>query len=373
MKTFLVVLALLLPGLNWGSYLKTENQTKPKVQIALLLDTSNSMDGLIAQAKTQLWKIVNEMATARYNGQAPDLEIALYEYGNDGLQAAEGFIRLVAPLTTDLDLISQELFALKTYGGEEYCGQVIGKSVQQLTWSKSTTDLKMIFIAGNEPFTQGNIDYKTTCKNAATKGIVVNTIFCGSNAEGVNTFWKDGAERADGKYINIDQDQTVAEIETPFDDSIIKLNSRLNSTYIGYGKKAEEMEMRQVAQDANAASYSKSVSVNRAVTKSTSNYQNSNWDLVDAAKDKSVKLEELKKEDLPEEMQKMTKEEQKIYLDKKLKERETIQKQIKETNAKREKYISEQQKQNPQESTLDAAMIKIVRDQAQKKNYTFTK
>ena len=33
--------------------------------LALLLDTSNSMDGLIDQAKSQLWKIVNELAAAK--------------------------------------------------------------------------------------------------------------------------------------------------------------------------------------------------------------------------------------------------------------------------------------------------------------------
>jgi hypothetical protein len=33
---------------------------RPTVQIAILLDTSNSMDGLIGQAKTQLWNVVNE-------------------------------------------------------------------------------------------------------------------------------------------------------------------------------------------------------------------------------------------------------------------------------------------------------------------------
>jgi hypothetical protein len=31
-----------------------------RVQIALLLDTSNSMDGLIDQARSQLWRVVNE-------------------------------------------------------------------------------------------------------------------------------------------------------------------------------------------------------------------------------------------------------------------------------------------------------------------------
>ena len=40
---------------------------KPKnniVKIALLLDTSNSMDGLINQAKAQLWDIVNKFSHA---------------------------------------------------------------------------------------------------------------------------------------------------------------------------------------------------------------------------------------------------------------------------------------------------------------------
>ena len=35
------------------------------IMLALLLDTSNSMDGLIDQAKSQLWKIVNELAAAK--------------------------------------------------------------------------------------------------------------------------------------------------------------------------------------------------------------------------------------------------------------------------------------------------------------------
>jgi len=37
---------------------KRKRGKAPTVQLALLLDTSNSMDGLIDQAKTQLWKIV---------------------------------------------------------------------------------------------------------------------------------------------------------------------------------------------------------------------------------------------------------------------------------------------------------------------------
>lgn len=62
---------------------KKDNTTK--IQVALLLDTSSSMDGLIEQTKSRLWNIVNTLTTLKYNGKAPQIEIALYEYGNSGI------------------------------------------------------------------------------------------------------------------------------------------------------------------------------------------------------------------------------------------------------------------------------------------------
>lgn len=102
-----------------------------KIQVALLLDTSNSMDGLIDQAKSRLWNIVNTLTTLKYNGKAPEIEIALYEYGNDGIRD-ENYIRQVTPLTQDLDLVSEKLFALRTNGGSEYCGAVIRDAAANL-------------------------------------------------------------------------------------------------------------------------------------------------------------------------------------------------------------------------------------------------
>jgi hypothetical protein len=34
--------------------------SKRKIQLVILFDTSNSMDGLLEQAKSRLWEIVNE-------------------------------------------------------------------------------------------------------------------------------------------------------------------------------------------------------------------------------------------------------------------------------------------------------------------------
>ena len=129
-------------------------------------------------------------------------------------------MRLILPLTDDLDRVSEELFALKTNGGDEYCGWVIRDAVNRLEWSRSRDVYKAIFIAGNEPFTQGSVDFHASCKAAIERGIVVNTIFCGANAEGRQTGWKDGAILADGRYMSIDQNQKVVEIPTPQDAEI---------------------------------------------------------------------------------------------------------------------------------------------------------
>ena len=80
-------------------------EKKNSIKVALLLDTSNSMDGLINQAKTQLWEIVNELSYAKCENQDPDLLIALYEYGNDNLSSNEGYIRQVIGFSSDLDEI----------------------------------------------------------------------------------------------------------------------------------------------------------------------------------------------------------------------------------------------------------------------------
>jgi len=340
------------------------------VQLAILLDTSNSMDGLIDQAKSQLWKIVNEMSRSKKDGETISLYVALYEYGNDNLSPEEGYIRLISPLTNDLDKISEELFNLQTNGGSEYCGTVISEAVKDLKWTKDTQELKLIFIAGNEPFTQGNIDYKIACKDAISKGIIINTIFCGDYDEGIQTNWKDGADLSDGSYININQDEQIVHIDTPYDDELVELGQKLNETYIAYGYYGDEYKKRQEEQDLNAGNQAPEVLVERTVTKGSGQYKNESWDLVDADKEGNVKIEDLKEAELPEEMKDMTIEERKEYVEEKAKLREEIQTKINKVDKLRREYIADQLVKE-QDNTLDAAMLKIIRKQAAEKNYEF--
>lgn len=340
-------------------------ETGQKIMLALLLDTSNSMDGLIEQAKSQLWKIVNELAAAKCaDGARPSIKIALYEYGNDNLSPDEGYVRQVNGLTDDLDLISEKLFALTTNGGEEYCGKVIQTSLHQLAWSESAADLKLIFIAGNEPFTQGPVSFRQSCTRAKEKGVVINTIFCGSFGEGTQTDWQTGATITGGTYMSIEQNQKTVYIPSPYDEKIDALNDRLNNTYVYYGSSGKTKKEAQIAQDKNAERYGQSNKAERAISKSTHAYKNSGWDLVDATKDDSKAIEKAKTEELPEEMKGMSVEQRKSYIKQKSSERQQIQAEIQELSKKRQEYITAQAKQGSEASMLDAAMIQAIKKQA---------
>ncbi|XLS29841.1 vWA domain-containing protein [Flavobacteriaceae bacterium M23B6Z8] len=343
-----------------------------KIQVALLLDTSNSMDGLINQAKAQLWDIVNELSYARCEHVAPVLEIALYEYGNDRLSSQEGYIKQVIGFTSDLDDISEKLFSLTTNGGEEFCGQVIKKALKQLEWSKDKEALRLLFIAGNEPFTQGPVNYVDSSTDAKEKDVIVNTIFCGNYDQGIQGKWKDGAIRTNGDYMAIDHNRAIVQIVTPYDDEILILNKKLNKTYIPYGKRGEYKMSMQAEQDMNAGSINEEIKLKRAVSKSSSLYKNSTWDLVDAAEEDDFEFSSLKDEELPEALKGKTKAEIKSYVATKTKERKAVQSKIQELNKKRTAYIAKKNAE-PGKTGLENAMVSAIKKQAARKNYVWKK
>ena len=348
----------------------TENLAETKIQVALLLDTSSSMDGLIDQAKSRLWNIVNTMTTLRYDGKKPIIEISLYEYGNDGLSADGGYIRQVTPLTSDLDLLSEKLFALRTNGGSEFCGQVIQTSTNELKWDNNQNSMKLIYIAGNEPFTQGSVNYVEAISDAVKKGIYVNTIHCGDDYSGQSGMWKDGADKGNGEYFFIDHNQKVIYIPTPYDVRIDDCNTRLNNTYIYYGAQGGKMKARQETQDMMAAEMSEENKVTRAAAKANYTYSNSTWDLVDAVELENTSLKDIDKSTLPEKYRNMTDAELKIEVEKMTTERKKIQKEILELNTEREKFIqAELAKRGETDSDLGVAITHAVLKFAKAKGY----
>jgi len=341
-----------------------------KIQVALILDTSNSMDGLIEQAKSQLWTIVNHISRLKFESETPKIEISLYEYGNDLIPYKDEFVRKLTNLTTELDSVSECLFALNTNGGEEFCGAVINQSLSQLEWKNDKSSYKVIFIAGNEPFDQGTTPFSTSCDLASEKDVYVNTIFCGDSEEGIRTHWKDGASNGNGIYMSISQDEQTTYVSTPYDDSIVDLNDSLNGTYMYYGSLGNTKYDNITTQDNNAVSYSVANSVERTVTKTSSAYLNTSWDLVDASKQEGFDLKEIEKSSLPEHLQSFTQEKLNKTIEFNASNRIQFQEKIKELNEKRLDYIAKvNENENP--DGLENAIVQAIIAQASSKGFTY--
>lgn len=344
-------------------------QSQP-VDLVICLDTSNSMDGLIASAKQKLWDVVNNLAQAK---PTPDLRVALYSFGNDTYDPKVGWVRLETDLTRDLDEVSKKLFGLTTNGGTEYVGRVSRDALKDVKWSADAEALRIIFVCGNEGAEQDpEVKLDVLAKSAKEKGVVINTIYCGPSGDQIAPGWFAFAKSAGGKGLNIDQEQIRREVQvkSPFDGKILELNKKLNGTYIAYGNaKARGLAVeKQLAQDSNAAGAAPNAIQSRIQAKAGALYRNSTWDLCDrCTMDPKFDITTLKPEELPEELRKLKPEELKALVDKTIAERAALQKEIRELGEKRGAFVKEELSKMPKtdlDKAFGTAMTKALREQA---------
>jgi len=352
---------------------KAAAELKRTVDLAICLDTSGSMEGLINAARVKLWEIVNDLALAK---PTPSLRVALLTYGNDGHTAENGWVNVDVPFTEDLDLVSQKLFALTTNGGTELVGRVLRAAGEQLDWTNSAENLKLIIVAGNESADQDQqFSFRDVCRSTIGKGIMVNSIYCGNVADDIAPAWKDVATLADGQFACIDQNNGTVVISTPFDDELVTLSAAINTTYVAYGVKGDWGAANQREQDSNASSLGVAVAAQRCATKGGEMYQNSQWDLVDACKEAEFKLEDVKDEELPEPMRGKTIEEKRQYVKDMETKRGEIQSKVNDLNLKRAAYVEDEMKKQATDNSksFDAAIRKAIRAQAESKGFSFEK
>jgi hypothetical protein len=339
------------------------------VDLAICLDTSGSMQGLIESAKQKLWAVVNELATAK---PTPRLRVALLTYGNNGHGAEDGWVRIDVPFTDDLDRVSQQLFALSTNGGEEYVGRVLDRA-RMLDWTPSDDALKLAVVAGNESADQDRvISFRDACRSMIARGVMVNSFYCGSETDGDAPLWREVALLADGRFACIDHDRGTVIVETPFDIDLSSLSSALNATYIPIGSAGGLGAQNQVLQDGNASMASAAAGAARAQTKANAMY-NCSWDLVDALRNGQCKIGDVETADLPENMRAMSVQERSAWVDETYRRRCGIQAQINDLAAKRQSFIDARMKEQglDESKSFDLALRQAVREQAAKKGFTF--
>lgn len=370
MKNTTILAGVLVLACNYGLANEKPREKQPIVDVAFVLDTTGSMGGLIAGAKKKIWSIANQVVLGT---PKPKVRMGLVGYRDKG----DAYVTKVFNLTDNIDEIYEKLMAFNAGGGgdgPENVNQALHDAINKLNW----TDLghregavKIIYLVGDYPPHNEYKDvptYDKLAKSAIEKGIYINTVLCGTNGQ-ARKVWQEIASAAEGRFVAIAQDGGVRDIATPYDAELAKQNAALVKTVVVYGSAEEQTAARKL----NSAAYAMGakpeaapVAADRASFAARSGRAGS-ADLVQAIEEKKVKLADLEKDDLPEEMKTMSAAERKAYLAEQQAKRKKIQAQIKALSKKRAAYIrKELEKGGGKRDGFDEQVVETLRAQAEK-------
>jgi len=346
-------------------------QSKPRIEVCFVLDTTGSMGGLIEGAKQKIWSIANEMISAQ---PTPELKLGLIGYRDRG----DEYVVKSFSLTDDIDAIYGHLREFQAAGGgdaPESVNEALAEAIHKMPWSSDSKVLKIIFLVGDAPphmdYPNGP-KYPDLCREAAKKELIINTIQCGEMAE-TKPIWQEIAKLAEGSYVGISQSGNVAVISTPMDKELSRLNEQMGATLIPYGDSKLQAEVHAkyaVAASAPVSAMADRLSYNSKTGKAVQGH----GELVDALNDTTLKLDEIDQKKLPTELQKLDRDELQKRIAKSRDERADLQKQIVEVSKKREAYIQSENKRLAAEGKGDAFDQKVTETlhaQAAKKGISY--
>jgi len=347
-----------------------KKEPKPQVEVVFCLDTTGSMGGLIDAAKRKIWTIANQIASGK---PTPRLKIGLVAYRDRGDQ----YITRIFDLTDDLDAVYGHLKEFRADGGgdaPESVNQALHESVTKINWSADKKTLKIIFLVGDCPphlDYANDVQYPETCKRAVEKRIIINTVQCGNDRQ-TQDIWEKICRLAEGRYVQIDANGgSVVTVATPYDSELAKINGELAGSTLTYGRsRGVAMERLAVAKALPAPA-----AAERAAYASKSGRTSSD-DLLDDLKADKVKLQDVSKDDLPEQLKGLSSPQQRAFLEKLDQRRQTLMKQAGQLDQKRSEFIAKKQAESPKNAprdTFDGQVLHILQDQAKRANIEYEK
>ena len=343
-------------------------QTKPRVEVVFVLDTTGSMSGLIHAAKEKIWSIASTMASAQ---QAPEIKIGLVAYRDRG----DVYVTRVVDLSSDLDSMYATLMDFQADGGgddPESVNRALYDAVHAISWSQDPQTYKAVFLVGDAPPHMDyprEVQYPETMAAAASKGIVVNSIQCGSRAQTASQ-WRQIARLGDGRYFRVGQAGSAVAITTPFDEKLAELSAELDETRLYYG--SEEEKKKQAGKVAATAKLHASSSVASRARRATFNASKSGLvnlfgsrELVEDVASGRVELSDVSPDELPEPMQALAPEEQEALVERTAQRRNELKRQIDELADQRTSYLKEKVAESGgAKDSLDVQIYDAVREQA---------
>src|SRR5215207_1802637 len=345
------------------------------LEMVFVLDTTGSMGGLIDGAKQRIWGVINEVMQTPAR---PSVRVGLVAYRDHG----DAYVTQVLPLTNDLDKVYTTLMEYRADGGgdgPEDVRRALADGVRKAGWSKPRANTaQVVFLVGDAPPHDDYLqepDTLATAAEAIKVGMVVNTIQCGADVQ-TRQVWQQIARRGEGQYFAIAQDGGVETIATPYDSRLSELGGRLGSTYLAYGggggaegeRYRNEAMARQVKTESAVAGAAPAVAqADRAVNKAL-NRDAYVGDLLQSIENKSVKLDEVKAEDLPADLQKLSSDARKKEVERRLAERRKMRDEIVSLKKQRDDHIAaERKKHSGTQAGFDAAVASALKEQLARK------
>ena len=358
-------------GLSQSSAAPLERKdTKPQVEVVFCLDTTGSMGGLIEGAKQKIWSIVNQIANGR---PSPEIKVGLLGYRD----RKDAYVTKLFELTTDLDEVHKNLKEFKADGGgdtPESVNQAINESVVKFKWSKDKDTLRIIFLVGDAPPHMDYADdvkYPESCKLAADRGIIINTVLCGNDLE-AKRVWQELCAKAGGTFAQIAQDGGVQAIDTPFDKDLAEINGKLLKTNVCWGYERDRKAGEEKAAAAESLPAAGGLAADSAGFRSKASRLAAN-DLLDDLKEGRVKLGDIKDDQLPDDLKKMKPEERKAHVEKLQKDREDLKKKALDLDKKRLDFIAKKlaEDKGKAKDGFDNQILDTLRKQAEKVNIKY--
>ena len=336
---------------------------RPKIEVVFCLDTTGSMGHLIDGAKRKIWSISNQIASGK---PTPELKVGLVAYRDRG----DAYVTRIIELTDDLDAIHGHLRGFQAQGGNdapESVNQALDDAVNKIKWSTDKKTLRIIFLVGDAPphmDYKDDVKYPVTCKKACEKGIIINTIQCGNDAECMK-HWKEICAKAEGSYAQIAQAGGVVAVATPYDKRLAEINGELTRSTLVYGTARMKEEAKRGLGGADALA--PPAAADRAAFAGKSG-RVAAYDLLDGIKSGKVKLESLKESELPAELKKLKPAERKEYLAKLEKRRAELGKEAVDLDKKRADFIAKKLKEEKKDGkdSFDTQVLDTLRKQAKK-------
>lgn len=348
-------------------------RAQPRIQIVFALDATGSMSGLIGAAKEKIWSIAGSLAQAE---PSPIIEMGLLFYRDRG----DAFITREVALSRDLDEVYEQLMQVHAEGGgdlPESVNQALHESVTKFKWDTSFSTYKTVFLVGDCPphmDYRDDVKYPVSCSLAKQKDIVLNTILMGNNG-GAKRIWKEIALCNQGSYTQVGMDANDIAVNTPYDDAIANIFDKLDDTRIYYGtadEKAASFEKvsKSKAITGNAKANVKAQRAEYNSTKTGKGAYYGEKELLESYKEKSVSIDKIKHEELPDVMKNMTAAEKKKFIEDKIAERDSLNNELIKLTKQRQDFIEKDLKSRRKEdvdSSFSNKIYKSIQIQTEKK------